>query len=254
MLKELGLGALLFIAGDSELGRRAGDALIADKIGDALEEGGFDAVSLGPWAVGRDEAGFYVDFSQVSVRRGAIRVTADRARYHPFSSAVAFASGTLRHDGREGVLPLAWSFTAIDLEVAGWRSIRALSADARGLRSLGPVTTLMAYPLPGTLQAPEALDHLRFLYEDGGRSLEVSWAAAPACAALSLAPAQAVPLLELRPFLTSEAAAAEVRSSSEGCDQLVSTGRAAFAAMNVSPALLEIFLEELPEAYTYLLR
>jgi len=254
MLKELGLGALLFIAGDSALGRRAGDALIADKIGDALEEGGFDAVSLGPWAVGRDEAGFYVDFSQVSVRRGAVRVTAERARYHPFSSAVEFEAGTLRHDGGEGVPPLAWSFTEIDLEVAGWRSIRALSADARGLRSLGPVATLMAYPLPGTLQAPEALDHLRFLYEGGGRSLEVSWAAAPACAALSLAPAQAVPLLELRPFLTSEGAAAEVRSSSEGCDQLVSTGRAAFAALNVSPALLEIFLEELPEAYTYLLR
>ena len=62
MLKELGLGALLFISGDSELGRRAGDALIADKIGDALEEGGFDAVSLGAWAVGRDDAGFFVDF------------------------------------------------------------------------------------------------------------------------------------------------------------------------------------------------
>ena len=45
MLKELGLGALLFISGDSELGRRAGDALIADKIGDALEEGG---LVLGP--------------------------------------------------------------------------------------------------------------------------------------------------------------------------------------------------------------
>ncbi|NBQ12207.1 MAG: hypothetical protein EBU29_09200 [Gammaproteobacteria bacterium] len=161
MLKELGLGALLFIAGDSELGRRAGDALIADKIGDALEEGGFDAVSLGPWAVGRDEA---------------------------------------------------------------------------------------------TLQAPEALDHLRFLYEDGGRSLEVSWAADSACAALSLAPAQGVPLLELRPFLATEGAAAEVRSSSEGCDHLVRTGRAAFSALNVSPALLEVFLEELPEAYTYLLR
>lgn len=254
MLKELGLGALLFIAGDSELGRRAGDALVADKIGDALEEGGFDAVSLGPWAVGRDEAGFYVDFSEVSVRRGAIRVTAQRARYHPFSSAVAFEAGTLRHDGREGVSPLAWSFREIDLAVTGWRSIRALSADARGLRSLGPVATLMVYPLPGTLAAPEALDHLRFLYDDRGRSLEVSWAAAPACAALNLAPAQAVPLLELRPFLTSESAAAEVRSSSEGCDQLVSTGRAAFAALNVSPALLEIFLEELPEAYTYLLR
>ena len=254
MLKELGLGALLFIAGDSELGRRAGDALIADKIRDALEEGGFDAVSLGPWAVGRDDTGFYVDFSEVSVRRGAIRVTAERARYHPFSSAVAFEVGTLRHDGREGVSPLAWSFREIDLAVTGWRSIRALSADARGLRILGPVATLMAYPLPGTLQAPEALDHLRFLYDDRGRSLEVSWAAAPACAALSLAPAQAVPLLELRPFLTSEGAEAEVRSSSEGCDQLVSTGRAAFAALNVSPALLEIFLEELPEAYTYLLR
>lgn len=254
MLKELGLGALLFIAGDSELGRRAGDALIADKIGDALEEGGFDAVSLGPWAVGRDEAGFFVDFSQVSVRRGAIRVTAERARYHPFSSAVAFEAGTLRHDGEAGVPPLAWSFTEIDLAVAGWRSIRALSADARGLRSLGPVATLMAYPLPGTLQAPESLDHLRFLYEDGGRLLEVSWAAEPSCAALSLAPAQAVPLLDLRPFLATEGAAAEVRSSSEGCDHLVRTGRAAFSALSVSPALLEIFLEELPEAYTYLLR
>jgi hypothetical protein len=254
MLKELGLGALLFIAGDSELGRRAGDALIADKIGDALEEGGFDAVSLGPWAVGKDDTGFYVDFSEVSVRRGAIGVTAERARYHPFSSAVAFEAGTLRHDGGEDIPPLAWSFTAIDLEVAGWRSIRVLSADARGLRSLGPVATLMAYPLPGTLQAPEALDHLRFLYDDRGRSLEVSWAASPACAMLSLSPAQAVPLLELRPFLASEGAAAEVRSSVEGCDHLISTGRAAFSALDVSPALLEIFLEELPEAYTYLLR
>ena len=254
MLKELGLGALLFIAGDSELGRKAGDALIADKIRDALEEGGFDAVSLGPWAVGRDEAGFYVDFSEVSVRRGAIRVTAERARYHPFSSAVAFEVGTLRHDGREGVSPLAWSFREIDLAVTGWRTIRALSADARGLRSLGPVATLMAYPLPGTLQAPEALDHLRFLYDDRGRSLEVSWAAAPACAALNLAPAQAVPLLELGTFLASGNATAEVQSSSEGCDHLVSTGRATFSALDVSPALLEIFLEELPEAYTYLLR
>ena len=254
MLKELGLGALLFIAGDSELGRRAGDALIADKIGDALEEGGFDAVSLGPWAVGRDDAGFFVDFSEVSVRRGAIRVTAEQARYHPFSSAVAFEAGTLRHDGREGVPPLAWSFTEIDLEVAGWRSIRALSADATGLRSLGSVATLVAYSLPGTLQAPEALDHLRFLYEGRGRALEVSWSASPACAALRLAPAQAVPLLELAPFLASEKAMAEVRTSSEGCDRLVSTGQASFSALGVSPALIEIFLEELPEAYTYLLR
>jgi len=254
MLKELGLGALLFIAGDSELGRKAGDALIADKIGDALEDGGFDAVSLGPWALGRDDAGFFVDFSEVSVRRGAIRVTAARARYHPFSSAVAFEAGTLRHDGREGVPPLAWAFAEIDLEVAGWRSIRALSADARQLRSLGPATTLMAYPLPGALQAPEALDHLRFVYGDRGRALEVSWAAAPACAALSLAPAQPVPLLELGPFLTSEAATAEVQISSEGCDRLARIGRATFSALQVSPALLEIFLEELPEAYTYLLR
>jgi len=254
VLKELGLGALLFIAGDSDLGRKAGDALIADKIGDALEDGGFDAVSLGPWGVGRDSAGFYVDFSQVSVRRGVIRVTADRARYHPFSSAVSFEEGTLRHDGREGVPPLAWAFSEIDLEVAGWRSIRALSADARGLRSLGPAATLMAYPLPGALQAPEALDLLRFHYENRGLSLEVSWAAAPACAALRLAPAQAVPLLELGPFLASEEAKAEVHTSMEGCDHLSSTGGAVFSALEVSPALLEVFLEELPEAYTYLLR
>ena len=188
------------------------------------------------------------------MRRGAIRVTAEQARYHPFSSAVAFEAGTLRHDGREGVPPLAWSFTEIDLEVAGWRSIRALSADATGLRSLGSVATLVAYSLPGTLQAPEALDHLRFLYEGRGRALEVSWSASPACAALRLAPAQAVPLLELAPFLASEKAMAEVRTSSEGCDRLVSTGQASFSALEVSPALIEIFLEELPEAYTYLLR
>ena len=47
---------------------------------------------------------------------------------------------------------------------------------------------------------------------------------------------------------------AEVRTSSEGCDRLVSTGQASFSALEVSPALIEIFLEELPEAYTYLLR
>ena len=47
---------------------------------------------------------------------------------------------------------------------------------------------------------------------------------------------------------------AEVRTSREGCDRLVSTGQATFSALEVSPALIEIFLEELPEAYTYLLR
>ena len=62
MLKELGLGAL--IAGDSELGRRAGDALIADKIGDALEEA---ASTPFPWALGcwPSDAGFFVDFQGV---------------------------------------------------------------------------------------------------------------------------------------------------------------------------------------------
>ena len=168
MLKELGLGALLFIAGDSELGRRAGDALIADKIGDALEEGGFDAVSLGPWAVGRDDAGFLLIFPRCPCAGARYGSPLSRHVITPSPLPSPLKRARLGTTAGRGVPPLAWSFTEIDLEVAGWRSIRALSADATGLHSLGSVATLVAYSLPGTLRAPEALIIFTFSTRDGG--------------------------------------------------------------------------------------
>jgi hypothetical protein len=252
MLKELGLGALLFIAGDSELGRAAGDALIADKVGDALQEGGFDAVSLGAWTVGRDDRGFFVDFSDVRVRRADVRLTADTARYHPFSSSVTFQAGTLMH-GAEGA-NLNWAFEQIDLNVSGWRAIRALRADATGLQSQAGPTPLMRFPLPGALAAPQELAELRFAYEDRGRALSVTWVAEGGCASLAVAPPWAVPLLELRAYLAEESSLAEVRFSPGHCDALETLEERPFPALRVSDALTGIFLEELPEAYTYLLR
>jgi hypothetical protein len=252
MLKELGLGALLFIAGDSELGRQAGDALIVDKVGDALEEGGFDTVSLGQWSVGRDALGFFVDFSDVRVRRADVRLTARAARYHPFSSAVTFTAGTLVH-GADGA-NLNWRFEQIDLKVSGWRAIRALQADARGLHSEAGPTPLMHFPLPGTLAAPEDLAELRFAYEDRGRALSVTWLAEGGCAGVAVLPSRAVPLLELRAYLAEESSLAEVRFSPKHCDTLETLEKKPFPALQVSGALTEIFLEELPEAYTYLLR
>ena len=252
MLKELGLGALLFIAGDSELGRAAGDALIADKVGDALQEGGFDAVSLGEWSVGRDDRGFFVAFSDVRVRRADVRLTAEAARYHPFSSAVTFQAGTLMH-GAEGA-NLNWTFEQIDLNVSGWRAIRALQADATGLQSQAGPTPLMRFPLPGALAAPPALAELHFVYEDSGRALSVTWIAEGGCASVAVAPPRAVPLLELRAYLADDGSLAKVRFGPERCATAETLAEEPFPALGVSEALTEIFLEELPEAYTYLLR
>lgn len=93
MLKELGLGLVLMLAGDGELARRAGDALIRDKVRDALEEGGFEEVAYAGWDKGYRDGRFWVGFDSVAVVRRGARLEASAARIFPLSVDLEFEAG-----------------------------------------------------------------------------------------------------------------------------------------------------------------
>jgi hypothetical protein len=114
LLKEMGLGLVLMLAGDGEVARRAGDALIRDQVDDALTEGGFDAVDFGTWDKGFDGARFWVGFTDVRVERGGAVLDATSAVIFPMSIEMRFERGTVATgDGQP-----TWRFGGVDVDGA----------------------------------------------------------------------------------------------------------------------------------------
>lgn len=89
----MGLGLILMLGGDGDVARRAGDALIADKVKDAIEEGGFDSVDYQAWDKGFDGGRFWVGFSKVKVVRGSASLGANVAVIYPMSVELRFEQG-----------------------------------------------------------------------------------------------------------------------------------------------------------------
>jgi hypothetical protein len=112
MFRELGLGIVLMLAGDGELARSAGDALLADKVRDAIEEGGFDTVSFEDWHKGYRGGRFWVGFDRVAITRDGARLDAAHALIYPLSVELEFDDGAVvtAGEGRQ------WHFRHVTVE------------------------------------------------------------------------------------------------------------------------------------------
>lgn len=119
LIKEVGLGLVLLFGGDSDVARRAGDALLADRIAEAVDEGGFAHIAYEGWRKAAGSAST-LEFSGVEIARGSAQVDIDGAVINPFNHALLFDSGEFRADGDDR----AWTFDAVELRKSGWFSQR----------------------------------------------------------------------------------------------------------------------------------
>lgn len=122
----MGLGLVLMLAGDGDVARRAGDALIQEQIDDAIEEGGFTAVRFGSWDKGFDGGRFWLGFTGIEVVRDGAELAADSAVIYPMSVALRFERGavTLVEDGDH------WNFDGVEID-GDWSLFRR-SVSVRG--------------------------------------------------------------------------------------------------------------------------
>lgn len=113
MLREIGLGLVLMLGGDGDMSRRAGDALIKDKVDEALTEGGFESIDFQEWERGFEGNSFWMGFSGVEVVREGTMLKASQAIVYPISVRMQFSSGeVMALSGTH-----AWRFD--DVEVSG---------------------------------------------------------------------------------------------------------------------------------------
>lgn len=126
MLRELGLGLVLMLAGDGELARRAGDALIREKVQDAIAEGGFEEVAYAGWDKGYREGRFWVGFDAVAVVRRGARLEASAARIFPLSVDLEFEDGQVV----TAASARSWSFDRVTVD--GQFSLFSEGLEVRG--------------------------------------------------------------------------------------------------------------------------
>jgi hypothetical protein len=185
----MGLGLVLMLAGDGEMARRAGDALIADKVQDAIEEGGFESVEYESWDKGFDGGRFWVGFEDVRVRRDGASLGARVAVIYPMSVLMDFERGRVRLGPEAG----AWRFASVRISGAYSLFRRGLTVEGTNLRHEGPADELgrfgeaeclfedacgFGYPLD-----PSGLERFRLTLERSGRSagLRFTWPAGDRC-------------------------------------------------------------------------
>jgi hypothetical protein len=277
LLKEMGLGLVLMLAGDGEMARRAGDALIADKVQDAIEEGGFESVEYDSWDKGFDGGRFWVGFDDVRVRRDGASLGARVAVIYPMSVLMDFERGKVRL-GPEGG---AWRFASVRISGAYSLFSRGLTVEGTNLRhegrsgdpgGFGEAECLFAdacgygYPLD-----PSGLERFRLAMERSGRSASLlfTWRVRNLCheiradrvevergAALSEIGSGLVnnrydAAVELASGPCEDAAEGEADGSAlaEGARIHASTWQARDRSLD---EILQILMVSVPEAYEYL--
>lgn len=129
---------MLMLGGDGEMSRRAGDALIQDKVDEALTDGGFESINYHDWERGFEGSRFWMGFSGVEVVREGTVLKASKAIVYPISVRMQFSSGeVMALSGKH-----AWRFD--DVEVSGsssWTS-RSMAIYGRDLALSGGDDTL----------------------------------------------------------------------------------------------------------------
>lgn len=185
----MGLGLVLMLAGDGELARRAGDALIADKVQEAIEEGGFESVEYGSWDKGFDGGRFWVGFDDVRVRRDGASLGARVAVIYPMSVRMDFERGRVRLGPEEG----AWRFASVRISGAYSLFSRGLTVEGTNLRHEGPAESLAGFGDAECLFAdacgfgypldPSGLERFRLTMDRSGRSasLRFTWRVRDRC-------------------------------------------------------------------------
>lgn len=189
MFKELGLGVLLMLGGDSNVARSAGDALIADRIDEALEEGGFEQVGFQDWSKGYEGSRFWVQFSDIHVLKSGADLRASRARVFPLSLLLRFDKGHV--EAANGAH--RWHFAQVEVDGSFGLGRRALSIDGWTVESDDRGRRLEAACLFG-VECGDGLrveatrfERLQVALQRHGRvaTVELGWRQASECTSLS---------------------------------------------------------------------
>ena len=126
-LQELGVGLVLLFGGDGPTGQRAGDALLAERIGAAVQNGGFSDITYATWRKSQASVA-RLEFDAIHVERGAGTVDVESAEVDVFSQALRFSGG--RFGWRD--VQTGWQFETVEIAPGGlFRG--ALRISARGL-------------------------------------------------------------------------------------------------------------------------
>ena len=275
----MGLGLVLMLAGDGEMARRAGDALIADKVQDAIKEGGFESVEYESWDKGFDGGRFWVGFDDVRVRRDGAHLGARVAVIYPMSVLMDFERGRVRLRPEAGV----WRFASVRISGAYSLFGRGLTVEGTDLRHEGPAESLAGFGDAECLFAdacefgypldPSGLERFRLIMERSGRSasLRFSWRVRDLCheiragrvdvdrgAALSEVGAglvenryDAAVELASGPCETTAEGELEGSALAEGARDHASTWQARDRSLD---EILQVLMVSVPEAYEYLVK
>lgn len=179
--QELGAGLVLLFGSDGPAAQRAGDALLADRITEAVEEGGFASIDYGSWRKAEDSAS-RLEFESIRLQRGpgAVRVAA--AEMEVFSRALSFREGDFTWTDA----PQRWHFERVEIEPGGLFS-RELRVSAYGLdpqpRRPAPVCEAEDGRCALDAVGSEGVDHFHMLFRSRDRSAVVvlEWQAGPSC-------------------------------------------------------------------------
>ncbi len=172
-LQEVGAGLLLLFGSDGPAAQRAGDALLEDRIAEAVEEGGFASVAYDAWRKVPGDMS-RLEFDGIRLIRGNGTVEVASAEMEVFSQALGFEGGRFEWESES----VAWNFDAVNIVPGGLFS-GALSISARGLV---PEPAKPMSDCPDTYSAgcallrigTGAIDRFEMLFEKRGRAAVVT--------------------------------------------------------------------------------
>lgn len=181
-LQEVGAGLLLLFGGDGPAAQRAGDALLEDRIAEAIEEGGFASITFDAWRKVPD-AMSRLEFDGIRLRRDSGMVEVASAEMEVFSQALGFDEGRFEWENEA----VAWRFDEVDIVPGGLFS-GALGISASGLvpepakahaTCADPDSSLCALSEIGTGQ----IDRFEMLFRKRDRSavMTLGWQADESC-------------------------------------------------------------------------
>lgn len=278
MLREIGLGLVLLLGGDGDMSRRAGDALIQDKVDDALTEGGFDSITYRDWERGFQGSQFWMTFHDIDVVREGTRLSAALATVYPISVRMHFSSGTVEALSEA----YAWRFKEVDVSGTSSFFTRSVAIHGRDLELVSGETEIQeafclfesGCPYQVTLGGASLSEFGLELTRKGSEAeLRFVWQEEAQCIALNVTEItfeRGAALSRIGRDLLKEDAAAKVLMKEGQCQrydrdgphhgQLVGVDNPANTPLEVSWSardrrlddVLQILLVSVPEAYEFL--
>lgn len=180
--QELSAGLILLFSGEGPAAQRAGDALLADRITEAVEEGGFTSIDYGSWRKS-DESVARLKFDTIQLARGPGTVRIAEAEMEVFSQALTLRRGDFVWTGAKQ----RWHFDLVEI-ARGRPFSRQLRVSALGLEPdpLAAATDCMndntaICALEQVTSAAVDRFDLFFRGRDRDAVVSLAWQAGPSC-------------------------------------------------------------------------